>query len=198
MRSMELPLLWLITPNTSFTFPLKRPHCLPPFTGCVRLSVFLPFFLCLIFGEGKIEDELDPKHFDRYSFKRVHFLGHHSAEMLDKGHNIAKLSVAPSRLEGFGLAVLEAMACGLPVIVARNSGSESFAEGEIIDQESSQQLAAAIVKIATMRQNEYMALSELARKTANSFSWRNVAEERIKYYQQLPKIKYSPCYAALF
>jgi len=144
----------------------------------------------LIFGEGRIEDELDPKHFDRYSFKRVHFLGHHSVEMLAKGHNIAKLSVAPSRLEGFGLAVLEAMACGLPVIVARDSGSESFAVGEIIDQESSQQLAAAIVKIVTMRQNEYMALSKLAQKMACSFSWRNVAEERINYYRQLPKITF--------
>jgi len=144
----------------------------------------------LIFGEGRIEDELDANRFDRYCFDRVHFLGHHAPAMLTKGHNIAKLSVAPSRLEGFGLAVLEAMACGLPVIVARNSGPESIAIGEIIDQENPHHLATAIVKIITMPENEYIALSDLSRKTACSFSWRNVAEERIKFYQKLPTIKH--------
>lgn len=144
----------------------------------------------LIFGEGRIEDELNPNCFDRYCFERMHFVGHRSPVELAKGHNIARLSVAPSRLEGFGLAVLEAMACGLPVIVTRNSGSESFAIGEIIEQENPRQLADAIMKIVSMPENEYMALSELSRKTACSFSWRNVAEERIKYYQKLPEIKH--------
>jgi glycosyltransferase involved in cell wall biosynthesis len=143
----------------------------------------------LIFGEGRIEDELDVGHLDRYCFERVHFLGHHSAKMLARGHNIAKLSVAPSRLEGFGLAVLEAMACGLPVIVTRNSGPESFAIGDIVDQQNPQQLADAITKIVSMRELDYIALSELAHKTANEFSWRKVAEERLKYYNQLPSLK---------
>lgn len=142
----------------------------------------------LIFGEGRIEDELDITHLDRYCFERVHFLGHHSAEMLAKGHNIARLSVAPSRLEGFGLAVLEAMGCGLPVIVTRNSGPESFAIGEIIDQQNPQGLSDAIHKIISMREPDYIALSELSHKTANKFSWRKVAEERLKYYKQLPTV----------
>lgn len=82
------------------------------------------------------------------------------------------------------------MACGLPVVVTRNSGPESFAIGKIIEQRNPRQLADAIMKIVSMPENEYVALSELSRKTACSFSWRNVAEKRIRYYQKSPKIKH--------
>jgi glycosyltransferase involved in cell wall biosynthesis len=141
----------------------------------------------LIFGEGKIEEELNIQDFAKYRFDNVHFLGHHSATTLAKGHNIAKLSAAPSRLEGFGIAVLEAMACGIPVIVAKDSGPESFAVGEIIDQNDSQQLAAAIIKIISMPENEYVNLCTLAQKTADTFSWKKITEVRLGYYEKLIK-----------
>lgn len=50
---------------------------------------------------------------------RLHILGQVDAEQLKDAYHSADVFVMPSRHEGFCLPVLEAMACGLPVIAAR-------------------------------------------------------------------------------
>jgi glycosyltransferase involved in cell wall biosynthesis len=50
---------------------------------------------------------------------RVHFLGRVGDELLLDAYRSADLFVMPSRHEGFCIPVIEAMACGLPVIAAR-------------------------------------------------------------------------------
>ncbi|MFQ3566052.1 MAG: glycosyltransferase family 1 protein [Aggregatilineales bacterium] len=51
----------------------------------------------------------------------VHFAGFISSDELPFWYNSAEVFVYPSIFEGFGLPVLEAMACGLPVLVSNTS-----------------------------------------------------------------------------
>lgn len=139
----------------------------------------------LIFGSGEIKD-------DYLKVPNVHFLGHHVPKVLAKAHNIAKLCAAPSREEGFGISSLEAMACGLPVIVCENTGAEEFAVGKIVAQENPRQLADAIMKILSLSDDEYKNLSGKAVVTAQQFSWKHIAEERLKVYQQFTASQITP------
>lgn len=60
---------------------------------------------------------------------RVHFLGHVPDDQLVDAYRSADLFVMPSRHEGFCIPLIEAMACGLPVLAARAGASPETVAG---------------------------------------------------------------------
>lgn len=112
--------------------------------------------------------------------KKVKFLGYVSQEKLLKLYQGALAFVSPALYEGFGLTLLEAMACGCPVI-AGNTGAQPEVVGKagiLADPSDVAGLAKAMEEIAnntTLRRK----LAFAGRKRAQQFSWEKFAREII-------------------
>jgi glycosyltransferase involved in cell wall biosynthesis len=71
---------------------------------------------------GVVNDEIKP-FLKKYANDRVKCLGHVPQAELYKQYSEGSVLVLPSVEDGFGLVILQAMACGLPVIASENTGA---------------------------------------------------------------------------
>jgi glycosyltransferase involved in cell wall biosynthesis len=101
-------------------------------------------------------------------------------------YSSAAVFAFPSRYEGFGLPLLEAMACGAPVV---SSSASSLPEvvgdaGLLVDPSDVEGLCSALRQLledASLRQ----ALSVAGRARAKKFSWRRMASETVRVYREV-------------
>lgn len=141
--------------------------------------------ILVIFGAGKIEDVLESDLKDEYELKNTFFMGHQSPEVLSSFHNIARLSVLPSRTEGFGIAALEAMGCGTPLVASKTGGLGVLIVGALTPVGDFQEIAKQILKILDMNENDYLHLRKSAYNKAREHSWKKIVEKRLKIYETL-------------
>lgn len=83
----------------------------------------------------------------------VHFVGAVAPDMVGDVLREADLMILPSRGEGLPLAIVEAMAYGLPVVATRVGGNEEVVEdgvtGLLVAPEQPEALAASIIRLAS-------------------------------------------------
>jgi len=100
----------------------------------------------------------------------------------------AKVFVFPSRYEGFGIPILDAQMCQIP-IASSNAGSLPEVGGKSVsyfDPESPKEMAAAImIFFENEEYTEQSILSSIVNR--NLFSWDKTAQETIQVYQTLLK-----------
>ncbi len=117
--------------------------------------------------------------------EHIKWTGYLSDEDLVKTFQTADLLVHPSQYEGFGLPVLEAMACGVPVI-SSNASSLPEVAGDaaiLVDPNDVDAYAENIVKILS---NDKLAekLSQQGIAQAANFSWKKNARQTIEVYKK--------------
>lgn len=116
----------------------------------------------------------------------VHFTGYVPEADLPVLYNGASLFVFPSIYEGFGLPVLEAMACGTPVITS-NCSSLPEAAGEaaiLIDPMDINAIAYAIQQVLG-EPDLAMSMRQKGLVQAQQFSWDQTARRTIEVYESL-------------
>jgi len=110
---------------------------------------------------------------------------------LPKYYSASDIVVFPSLFEGFGIPVLEAMACGKPVITTRTGEIPyiitDFKNGLLINVNDSESLYEKI-KFLIKNENVRMRLGKNGRKlVVEKYNWKMVAKGVKKIYQELIK-----------
>jgi len=116
----------------------------------------------------------------------VVFTGFVDKEDLPKFYSAAFLFIFPSLHESYGLPILEAMACGCPVITSNVFAMPEMAEDAaiLVNPYNINEIVDAMHEVLTNS-----SLREELRKKgierAKKFSWRRTAEEYLKVYKEV-------------
>jgi glycosyltransferase involved in cell wall biosynthesis len=137
------------------------------------------------YGSDKAYPELVNKIKQLGIFDSVKLLGFVDDEQLRRLYQSANITVFPSLYEGFGLPVLESMACGTPVIAGDNSSIPEVAgKSAVLLKDNNKQIwVREIVSLLSSLERQYD-LSKSSIKQARSFSWGITAKKTLGAYQQ--------------
>ena len=127
------------------------------------------------------------------------FTGYVTDEELPKYYNACDIFVMPSRIvkethdvEGFGIALLEAAACGKPVVTTRSGGITEAVDNNFaitVKPNSVSQLRGAIYKLLTIETG--LAMKNAARKWALAHDWNLILQKYEKLYEELTRAQSS-------
>jgi glycosyltransferase involved in cell wall biosynthesis len=118
--------------------------------------------------------------------QRVLCRGQIADEDLPAMYQGALAFVHPSRYEGFGLQLVEALASGVPVLASETTSLPEVLDGSglLFDPEDPNSITGQMARIAgdpALRS----ALAEKSRQRARFFSWRKAAEQTLRVYLEL-------------
>lgn len=139
--------------------------------------------LTLIAGGGVLLEPLKEQA-EELGLNDVVFLGNQKQENLSILYNIADVLAVPSRIEGFGLVAVEALACGTPVIATNQGGLPEFINekvGALVEVEDDIALEKEISKILTGEKK--FNKEELASYAKNNYAQSLVINKVIETYK---------------
>jgi len=139
----------------------------------------------LDFDRGELDKILDQIS-DRSLIDRIILTGYVTNTDLPAIYSQCTLFLYPSLRESFGIPLLEAMACGVPVITSNTSSMPEIAGDAafIIDPFKPEEITAAMVKLTSDEKlKKEMVIKGIPQ--AAKFSWRSMAEQVLAIYQEI-------------
>lgn len=117
---------------------------------------------------------------------RVEVIDSVNEEELVRLYNRAICYVYPSLYEGFGLPILEAMACSCPVITSNYGAMKEVAGGAayLVNPESTQQISKAMLELHSNNGFRKVFINA-GLKRKNFFSWNKTAMETLRTYREV-------------
>jgi glycosyltransferase involved in cell wall biosynthesis len=135
-------------------------------------------------GSGQVREEVTRLDLA----ERVRFLGYVSQSDLPFVYNLACLFVYPTLYEGFGLPVLEAMACGVPVVTSAVAGlPEIVGQAGLLVPAGDQQALSEAMRSVLIDPELRSRMKKSGLSQASRFSWKQTARLTLEVYRKVLK-----------
>ena len=142
----------------------------------------------VVAGAGPALDDLERLADGLGVGRQVHFVGRLSREEVAAAMSGATLFVMPSRLEPFGIVVLEAWRAGVPVVATTRGGAPEFVEdgktGVLVDPFDTPAFAAALDSLLA-DPDRREAIGRAGAERVRAFAWSTIVEEYRRLYSSV-------------
>lgn len=143
-----------------------------------------------IVGDGNERENLEKQVRDLEIENKVEFMGQVLHKKVLEFYQEASVFVLPSLNEGMSNAMLEALACGLPIISTQTGGADELVRdgenGYIIKFKDSNDIVEKLEKL--MNDPDLLQkMGEASRRRAQNLSWENVAKEYFELYKKVSR-----------
>ncbi len=110
-----------------------------------------------------------------------------SDQLMLQLYTLTDISVTPTLYEGLPLVVLEAMACGKPIVASNVSevpqAVKDGINGFLVPQRNPEAIADAVLKIYD--KNLFMKMSKASKEIVKNYDWSRIAKMAIRKYEEL-------------
>ena len=185
-RNLNLPLEKKIIFNLAELLPVKGQKYL--IEAMKTVSHERDDVICLIGGNGPLKGILEQQIKRLGLGDHVKLVGRIPHSEVFSWYSAADIFVLPSISEASACVVIEAMACGKPVVATNNHGSEDIIIsddfGFLCDSANSQQLTKNILSALNKDWN-----TDKIRSYAEKFTWENNAKQTVKLFESIIGVK---------
>lgn len=139
----------------------------------------------VIFGSDSSRDSFLEAH---KNLSNIEYRGFVTQDKMIEEYKHADIYVFPSLCEGLSLSVLEAMSCGLPVLLSDHSGANDVVKNQVnglVFSAGNDDQFEACIRWYMNNRDKLLYMGEEARKTAMTYSWENYYEN---YYEHIKRI----------
>jgi glycosyltransferase involved in cell wall biosynthesis len=123
----------------------------------------------------------------------IEIIPSYTSEELPKLLSDASVGAFPSYIEGFGFAVLEKLACGLPTVAYDVPGPREMLRhldsSFMVPAGNVEQFSGQLVRLLKLNLAAYSQLSQQCIDLANSFSWSKIAKETLAVYSNFLRVE---------
>lgn len=158
------------------------------FAGMIRACPQLPHHLVLAGQDNWRGSDVRRAAEESDCAERIHFTGFVSDDALLHLYNACEFFVFPSFYEGFGLPVLEAMACSRAVACSNSSAVHEVADAAAIlfDPHDIAEITRAMLDLA-LNPDLRARMERLGLQRSAKFNWRNTAEKTLEVYYSVAR-----------